>query len=122
MTTECPICLEVFDQMKKLPKNLLPQPPLLVWVNCYNIIKLRASRTLAKIPCPICRQIIHVIKMTEYDVCNICNQLVLSRNKRKGEHMIVRHPYVTVCNKCVDKNKNIYPICFSKIAFDEFWA
>ena len=57
--------------------------------------------------------------MTEYDVCNICNQLVLSRNKRKGEHMIVKHPYITVCNNCIEKCKNICPICFSKIAFDE---
>ena len=92
MTTECPICLEICDQMKKLHKNLPPQPPHLVCVNCYNKLKLRASTSFAKIPCPICRQNIHVINMTEYDVCNICNQLMLSRNKRKGEHMIVKHP------------------------------
>ena len=122
MTTECPICLEICDQMKKLHKNLPPQPPHLVCVNCYNKLKLRASTPFAKIPCPICRQIIHVINMTEYDLCNICNQLVLSRNKRKGEYMIVKHPYITVCNNCIEKCKNICPICFSKIAFDEFWA
>ena len=108
MTTECPICLEICDQMKKLQKKLPPQPPHLVCVNCYNKLKLRASTPFAKIPCLICRQTIHVINMTEYDVCNICKQLVLSRNKRKGEHMIV------------EKCKNICPICFSKIGLMNF--
>ena len=122
MTTEWPIQLEICDQMKKLHKNLPPQPPHLVCVNCYNKLKLRASTPFAKIPCPICRQIIQVINMTEHDVCNICNQLLLSRNKRKGELMIVKHPYITVCNNCFEKCKNICPICFSKITYDEFWA
>ena len=108
--------------MKQLHKNLSPQPPHLVCVNCYSKLKLRASTALRKIPRPIGRQIIHVINMTEYVVCKICNQLVLSRNKRKGEHMILKHPYVTVCNNCIEKSKTICPICFSKVAFDEFWA
>ena len=107
---------------EKINKNLPPQPPHLNCVNCYNELKLRANTPFAKNPRPICRQIIHVINMTEYDVCNICNQLVLSRNKRKGEHMIVKHPYIIVCNNCIEKCKNICHICFSKIAFDEFWS
>ena len=106
MATECPIRLEICDQLKKLHKKLPPQPPHLVCVNCYNKLKLRAN----------------VINLTEYDVYNICNQLVLSRNKRKGEHMMAKHPYITVCNNCIEKCKNICPICFSKIAFVEFWA
>ena len=122
MATERPICLEICNQMKKLHKKLPPQPSHLVCVNSYSKFKIRASTPFAKTRCHNCRQNIQVINMSEYDFCNICNQLVLSRNKRKGEHMIVKHPYMIVCNNCIEKSKQMCPICFSKIVFDEVWA
>ena len=87
MTDQC--FIDICDQKKNFHKNLSQQRPHLFGVIVYYKLKLRATTLYAKTPCPICRQIIQVINMTENEVCNISKKLMFASNKGNGERMLV---------------------------------
>ena len=63
-----------------------------------------------------------MVNLTDFKVCNFSRLITPSNIRRKGEHMIVKNPYVIVCNNCIISCKKMCPICDSAVPLDDTWS
>ena len=59
-----------------------------------------------------------MVNLTDFKVYNFSNLITPSNNRRKGEHMIVKNPYVIVCNTCIISCKK----SDSAVPLDDTWS
>ena len=88
----------------------------------YKKLKVQAKTPFRTISYPICRQVIHVVNLTDFKVYNFSNLITPSNNRRKGEHMIVKNSYVIVCNTCIISCKKMCPVCDFAVPLDDTWS